>query len=388
MPTAPEAMKSNASSRRSLPSSSSSIPRTGTPVSRPHSAAPIKSEASLVRVKPEPTENALPRKRLSEVAFDPTEAEEPQPKDNSTLGLTKKLKREPSSKIPFATVTNTSMTGGSQVADVEWVAGQFPVAMGSYYDPHDPMVMLDDVRLAIVGQQNLLDQIMYRPGGPTQWDYQRINACQEELARLLALEQRYSAMMASTSSAAGIQNQPFVNPEPASNLYPLLAARGRQSLDRAPALPPPPSFPVPMEVDHKPFPQPVASTSQAPYVQSYPATEIPASYTSPPPTLKHEPEEKKPFIQTNPLASRSRVSLPFNANNVHPQPEFLRYDSEPYESDASSQAPPGMAPIQNLLDRVGINVPPPIDNDAIDDNGDYHGRGRDLFEGPQAKHDE
>ena len=42
----------------------------------------------------------------------------------------------------------------------------------------------------------------------------------------------------------------------------------------------------------------------------------------------------------------------------------------------------------DLIARVSIKVPTPIPTDHRDDNGDFHGRGRDLYVGPQAKADE
>ncbi|PPQ65989.1 hypothetical protein CVT26_010649 [Gymnopilus dilepis] len=400
-PSSSEAMKAGPSSRKSLPSSfSSTTARPSTPVAPSHSAVSLKTERNLVRVKPEPTENLLPQKRLSDVAFDPTNTEEAAKDSSSAASSSKKVKREPSAKTPFATVTNAPVAGSSQVGAMEW--GNLPsdYSAGTYYDTEDPMLRLDDVRLAIAGQQSVLDSIRLRPGGPTQYDYHRINECQQELARLLPLEQHYSALVASLS-AAGVYNQaPIAKAEPVIDQYPLMRARGRQSLDRMSAqIPPAPSFPEPMDVDEKPFPFPqaFASTSQAPYIPVYPAIpQAPVPYALPPPpqappAFKYEPEEHKPFVQNGfPAASGSRAPPPPSSSSGSSPARFPgRYDSEPYESDASSR--PGMADFQtkveNIVDRVGINVRA-MNDDAFDDNGDFHGRGRDLFVGPQAKPDD
>ncbi|KAF8906844.1 SNF2 family N-terminal domain-containing protein [Gymnopilus junonius] len=340
-----EAMETAASSRKSLPSSSSA-PRTGT--------------------APEPTENIIPRKRLSDVAFDPTRTDEAGLKgESSSAGLTKKVKRESSFKTPFTPVTNTTMTGSSQAAlDAEWMAGPYNTVT---YDTQDPMVRLDDVRMSIAGQQNVLNQIMYRPDGPTEYDYQRINECQEELARLLALEHHYASMLANTSSSAD-QNHSWA---------PIFKSLSSSTAAVTP----------PMEVDRKPFPQPIASTSQTQFIHYQPTPQIPASYAAPLTTLKDEPEEKKPVAQSSSPAS-SRFPSVASDNDVCPSSDFPMDDSEPYDSDGSSLAMPGMADFQHIIERVGINVPPPINDDGIDDNGDYHGRGRNLFIGPQAKHDD
>ena len=47
---------------------------------------------------------------------------------------------------------------------------------------------------------------------------------------------------------------------------------------------------------------------------------------------------------------------------------------------------PGKPTFANeVIDKIGIKVPPPILGDAYDD---YHGRGHDMFVGPRAQADE
>lgn len=62
-------------------------------------------------------------------------------------------------------------------------------------------------------------------------------------------------------------------------------------------------------------------------------------------------------------------------------------DSED-DSEEESELPVNLAP---FVERLGVHAPPPMvvnGYDAHDYNGDYHGRGRDLFVGPQAAVDE
>ncbi len=58
------------------------------------------------------------------------------------------------------------------------------------------------------------------------------------------------------------------------------------------------------------------------------------------------------------------------------------------DSDGSSDNE-DMPNVANFLSRIGVAAPPPlVGNDAMDENGDYYGRGRDLFPSPRASHDE
>ena len=151
--------------------------------------------------------------------------------------------------------------------------------------------------------------------------------------------------------------------------------------DRKPNVPQ--AFPMAMEVDRKPFikPEPPAAPSLSfPASSSIPATN-PSQHFSPPPF------ERKPFVTPpkQPVASGSKG----------PSPSFPKYESDlqsddfgmnPSDSESEDYVNPAIA--HDLVNRIGINIPPPIENDAQDDNGDYYGRGRDLFEGPRANADE
>jgi len=58
------------------------------------------------------------------------------------------------------------------------------------------------------------------------------------------------------------------------------------------------------------------------------------------------------------------------------------------DSDSSSDDDEDMPNVADFLSRIGVTAPPLVENDAIDGNGDYYGRGRDLFHGPRASRDE
>jgi hypothetical protein len=151
--------------------------------------------------------------------------------------------------------------------------------------------------------------------------------------------------------------------------------------DRKPNVPQ--AFPMAMEVDRKPLikPEPPA----APRLSFPASSSIPAANPSqhfPPPPL-----ERKPLVTPpkQPVASGSKGPSPFSPKYESDLPSD-DFGMNPSDSENEDYVNPVIA--HDLVNRIGINIPPPIDNDAQDDNGDYYGRGRDLFEGPRASVDE
>lgn len=96
-------------------------------------------------------------------------------------------------------------------------------------------------------------------------------------------------------------------------------------------------------------------------------------------------------VKTEYYASGSSMiaSSPSQNHNAVASSSGLKhnYDSE---ADEDSEADHPMQPEDlNLNPFVdGIIAPAPINDDAYDSNGDYHGRDSDLFQGPQAHPDE
>jgi len=154
--------------------------------------------------------------------------------------------------------------------------------------------------------------------------------------------------------------------------------------DRKPNVPQ--DFPMAMEVDRKPFikPEPPAAPRLS-FPTSSSNPDANPSQRVPPPLL-----ERKPLVTPpkQPVASGSKG----------PSPSFPKHesflpsddmDTNPSDSENEDYLPNTNPAIAfDLVNRIGIDIPPPIDNDAQDDNGDYYGRGRDLFEGPRASADE
>lgn len=108
-----------------------------------------------------------------------------------------------------------------------------------------------------------------------------------------------------------------------------------------------------------------------------------------------------PYAPTNAVASSSRaVAFPLQVHHEQKSrypAAYMDISDDDQDSDSGFDIQNAYsqhldhAHLQHLdhfVERIGINVPPPIDNDDHDDNGDYHGRGHDMFVGPQAVSDE
>jgi hypothetical protein len=117
--------------------------------------------------------------------------------------------------------------------------------------------------------------------------------------------------------------------------------------------------------------------------------------------LKRVASDNKPLIY-NPTASASgsNLQLPpaFNRPFVNqpqvvgqlPPANFIPSGSNVRLSDAPMDVN-GNRPL-NIMKRLEVAIPSvaglPGPSDGLDENGDFHGRGRDTFRGPQAKADE
>ncbi|KDR76486.1 hypothetical protein GALMADRAFT_246858 [Galerina marginata CBS 339.88] len=345
--------------------SSSSKPVQATPLAPSTSAVPSRPSVSqnrqvdlrsLTRVKPEAVEAKIPRKRLSDVAFGPLGTDGQDENAPTASQLAKKVKTETIPKTPFAQVTNNPIATGSQMRPL----------IDPFSDPYNDRMQLDDIRLAIAGQQNVLNRVLSQPYLSLE-DMQWATGCERELGRLRALEQEYFASIAGPppSFSQEIHGQRDFHGRVVDNGYPALFAPEQYPMDRSYMVPAP--FPMQMEVDSKPNIQgPSASTSRA----------APAPFP-----VKFEVDEK-PLHNAAPVASGSKPPLPFYQHKV-----AADLDSDT-GGDASDSEDDDHIPENPYLDRLGIKIPPPIYDDAHDANGDYHGRGRDLFVGPQASADD
>ena len=106
----------------------------------------------------------------------------------------------------------------------------------------------------------------------------------------------------------------------------------------------------------------------------------------------NEPIAKREPVDDHIINRQSHPLTDRKANVPQPFPMAMEVDRRPF---IKPEEPPALRNTYenptiaaDLVNRIGINVPPPIVNDAQDDNGDYYGRGADLFEGPRASADE
>lgn len=99
-----------------------------------------------------------------------------------------------------------------------------------------------------------------------------------------------------------------------------------------------------------------------------------------PPPFYHPAFDGKPIMQQQPIASGSKA----------PARALLSYRVPgAYDSDDDMNVDPSAAVLQSVVQKGAIpNIAPIANADNFDANGDFFGRGRDMFVGPQAKADE
>ena len=190
------------------------------------------------------------------------------------------------------------------------------------------------------------------------------------------------------------RSQPVDVPSERDTIYGIIALSNKIGKHRFTPLP-------------QPFDKPVSSAETKPsalfsYADAWPAVDSKPVYVErkPFPVAAENPSyEYKP---QQPVASGSNIKLPpvptlikekITATSQAAQPVAsgsnvpLPYTHAPYSHwDSDEEMTPAIT--DDLIARVGIKVPAPIRTDHEDDNGDFHGRGRDLYVGPQAKADE
>jgi hypothetical protein len=145
----------------------------------------------------------------------------------------------------------------------------------------------------------------------------------------------------------------------------------------------PEPFPLTMDLDYKThIKQEAPSGPSSTVFANVPAKAT--AFTLPPPALPALPlRDAKPTIQ--PIASGLKPSIP----EPHGYGPMDVHSSAGSDSDGDFYGYRDMPAIANeVIDKIGIKVPPPIITDAHDFNGDYYGRGHDIFVGPKAQADE
>lgn len=262
-----------------------------------HSHLPPKRvSSSLVRVKPEPLDFDIPRKRLSDIAFGSVDGNE----SNHHLSHPpyKKLKAESTLKEPFALVDRNTDSSENVV---------LPALPSSV---EETRLQIAALQSQISSLQTALDRISYKRS-KRQADMTRIARYTSDIRHLRQEKDNLSSSL------------------PSANISPI-----KRTLSRHP-----------LEGTFKPEPF--------------------MNFPFPPPS-------RNPVAQM-PVASGSHVCLPSN----------IRLGSMDVDDDGISP-PQVMACIRDVIP----SLPQVRGADHFDENGDFHGRGRDLFVGPQAKADE
>lgn len=228
-------------------------------------------------------------------------------------------------KSPFVQVTNTT--------NFAKINSATPTSVNGFTDEPN--------KFAIIGQQNMADR------NKRKRVEDRKNIEPYKIARLDMSEYETESIL----------NEKVVKQESGSHQpSAIIRSSSTPQVDRKPQ-----PFPLTMDIDYKPLvKREEPSGSSSAILQHYNA---------------------KPTIQ--PITSGSNPSM--SEPNEHGPMDVD--DDSGYDSDFNGYA--GMPAIANeVIDKIGIKMPSAIIDDAHDSNGDYHGRGHDIFVGPQAKADE
>ncbi|KAJ7660054.1 SNF2 family N-terminal domain-containing protein [Mycena rosella] len=295
------------SQRTYVPSSSSPAGPSGT------TKPPIVKRSSLVRLTPrtsvkgEPVESAIPRKRVSDVAFGAHEDDKM---------LVKKPK--PEEKVPLAQV-NRNMV----VAKREPLPASLPPV-----DVADIRFKIDLTQSQISHTQSVYDRIQ-RKKKKTKADITRLAHHASDLMRLRKQKEDYNALLPRVASP--------------------IKRTGSKILTKTESLP---KLPAPA------FYNPAMGAAK-------PKTE--ALHTVFPPING----DVKTVLPYNAVASGSEARV---------LPSFASDDEMDVDVDP-------MITINKYRDAIPY-IAPVGGADHNDANGDYHGRGRDTFQGPQARQDD
>jgi hypothetical protein len=260
------------------------------------------------------------------------------------------------------------------------------------YGFEDPFVKLDNVRAAIDGQQGLLNEFSAKPF-KTMKDIRNIIAIENEMSRLRELEgECYLAAVTMPSSSSAV---PFIDsphqyhPIPdidletdekslTTQVFPMETDPGNNSMTSS-------SFPV--------FSAPADSFR----LFSEEIRENNSIFGSSPCTSPMRDFTSDSVFGSSPCTSPVRdlmaiQKMPDPAQFLNAQASSSKYpqmssdeDDSEVDSDHDRRNVPNTS---EFLRRIGIEAPLPIQDEGTDANGDFYGRGRDLFDGPRASNDE
>ncbi|KAF9486204.1 hypothetical protein BDN70DRAFT_822530 [Pholiota conissans] len=317
------------------------------------------------RVKAEPVEPMIPRKRLSDIGANVESSDT----DNTGPSQPKKPKME--------------MT---------------PNATQIIRDIGDVETRVQEIRQAIRLQERL-GIAMY---SSNTLDITEINAVDKETKRLRTLELEYlsrlNALHRSLPQTSVVQTSEAVVMQDQKPARPLQEFPMQfDNLDRKPAIGEgstqssesnwtstiPRPYPTFNNIERKPFSTPVETQQPVPGASSSTSSVAPGGQ------LMQRVSSVANYVG-NAVASSSKA-LYSALQDIKPQipgAYDMEVDSDSDERDSEDEETVSDALIMPFVHALGVHAPPPMVDDAHDDNGDYHGRGRDLFIGPRAAADD
>ncbi|KAF9465092.1 SNF2 family N-terminal domain-containing protein [Collybia nuda] len=337
-------------------------------------STPLRSErrvSSLVRVKPEPLDAETSQKRLLDVAFG---ADPDRPSGKSSFPhppLSKKLKAEPSPKTPLSRINCN--TGSSESVEVS--------------KTQPPSLAVEDIRdninklqTRISTHQSLLDRLN-RKRKKTKADLTRMTSYTRQIDDWRMQKNELNSSIPSMSSMTGTlsRTQAVSGVRYDESLTSLSVPPAYNTFNRLPITPSVKTTIGPMFTSNNLARPPVGQSvkSEIDYI-NFP---LPPAFHNPifaPPIVKQ---------QEQPVASGSNVPL---HDYEEPFGVGMDMDLDIYRGPSEDEYDPYKLPTQ-VLQQIGPVIPylPVLQGiDHHDENGDYHGRGRDLFRGPEAKADD
>ncbi|KAJ7336392.1 SNF2 superfamily protein [Mycena albidolilacea] len=291
---------------------------------------PVAKRSSLVRVtprvKPEPVEATF---RRALVKPEPVESTIPRKRVSDVAleeNVVKKAKQEllEDAKIPLAQATNYTASAVTTPPDIEGIRAK-----------------IASTQITISHLQSVFDRI-YRKKKKTKTDNTRMQHHAQELQRLRKQKADLDASL------------PRAPPAPSP-----VKRTGSKVLGNA-ATPAPPPFYNPAALLAK-----LEAEAQPHHF----------GFGAPPPTVVAQPFDLKPAQHANALASGSKGINAVASGSKGPAPAL---------SDDEMDVDPVITLNKYLHAIPNITAI----GDSRDENGDFHGRGRDTFQGPQAKADD
>ncbi|TFK39291.1 SNF2 family N-terminal domain-containing protein [Crucibulum laeve] len=374
----------------SLPAHSMVKQVAGAPII-PASAPAIQRVSSLVRLKPEDVESTIPYKRLLDTAFDSSlskpegDGEGKQYSSPSAYSSVKRLKTAPNTPLSQLSVNNATTRTSTSL-----VLPRAPTPSSERLD--DLRLTIQEVQSKISHRLELVNHIIHK-SKKTSGDLARMDSYMRELDDLQYMKEQHLALFSQLSDIRRPAEQETIMPSATASGPP-----GVRSLTPPPAFyefyPAVPNTYNPLQqqpaaasgsdvlLDHFPRIKEEESAFFPHFNDMYdPPMSSPFPYYPPEPEPKREPSPM-PYIASK-VAGSAPATGGFGAGrdrSFSPQPHYV------YEEDAMYPDPRLQ---EDVLNCIGINVPAPLRGaENFDEEGNFHGRGREEYTGPRARADD